>query len=299
MSRFFEVLYPRVSLSVLMILLLLLSLLLRTLTSSAGNVIGVNKRVMVWMCLEFCEETEMIIDTNLKQIDAHRDIISAASFEKYTLGPNSTLVDNNLTEVSSSIVAMGLEAWPLLSSYPHPPEFIDWMRDVFRDPLPFFESCIHEAQLHNYTGYNLDWEPTDGVTVDDGNDYAIFIDKFATSLHVAGLVLSVDVATWTDIWNYTAISASAVDRAISMGTYTSSDSSFSSQLDLLVTNFGPLRSGVGLETVNASTEQRMSLDEVSWRFQQIEMSGAMEVDLWKMPIPPLWWPLISDYFYRR
>jgi hypothetical protein len=47
------------------------------------------------------------------------------------------------------------------------------------------------------------------------------------------------------------------------GTYTSSDSSFTNQLDLLVDAFGPSRSGVGLETVNASTEERLPLDEVS------------------------------------
>jgi hypothetical protein len=40
---------------------------------------------------------------------------------------------------------------------------------------------------------------------------------------------------------------------------------------------GSGRSGVGLETVNASTEALMPLDEVTWRFQSIEQSGAVEV----------------------
>lgn len=257
--------------------------------AAAGN------RVMVWMCLEFCDETQHIINSNLKEINTHKESLSAVSFEKYTLGPNSTLVDNNLTEVSSKIIAFGLEAWPLLSSFPHPPEFIDWMRTVFKYPTPFIESCITEAKRYHYTGYNLDWEPTDDVTAQDGTDYAAFIQTFADALHAHDLKLTADIATWSPIWNYTAIAATSVDMGISMGTYTSTDTSFTSQLNTLVSNFTAVRSGVGLETVNASTDSRMPMDEVAWRFQQIKLSGAVEVDLWAMPVPPLWWPLLDDF----
>jgi hypothetical protein len=82
---------------------------------------------------------------------------------------------------------------------------------------------------------------------------------------------------------------------VEQGTYTSSDSSFTNQLNLLVDAFGPSRSGIGLETVNASTEERLPLDEVIWRFEQIKASGAAEVDLWKTPVPPLWWPIMEKY----
>ena len=254
-----------------------------------------SNRVMVWMCLEFCEDSQHLISADLKEISDHRNALSAVSFEKYTLGPNSTLVDNKLTVVSPQIISYGLEAWPLLSSFPHPPEFIDWMRTVFKYPTPFIESCISEAKKYNYTGYNLDWEPTDDVTADDGTAYAAFIDTFGQALHSHGLKLTADIATWSPIWNYPAIAATSVDMGISMGTYTSNDTSFSSQLSKLVTNFGPLRSGVGMETVNASTVTRMPMDEVVWRFQQIKASGAVEIDLWRMPVPPLWWPLLEEF----
>jgi len=253
------------------------------------------KRVMVWMCLEFCQESSETISKNLAEIQQHSDVLTAVSFEKYTLGPNSTLVDNDLTTVSFQLNAFGLETWPLLSSYPHPPEFIDWMRSVFDNPEPFIESCISEANKFKYVGYNLDWEPTDNVTDEDGIRYAEFIETFSQALHQHHLLLSVDVATWSPIWNYTAIAATSVDMIISMGTYTSTDSSFSKQLDLLLSSFGSERSGVGLETVNASTSERISLDEVVWRFQQISLSGAREVDIWCMPVPPLWWPLLRSF----
>ncbi len=52
---------------------------------------------------------------------------------------------------------------------------------------------------------------------------------------------------------------------------------------------------MGLETVNATTEERMPLSEVQWRFQQMKLSGAKEVDLWSLPVPPLWWPILTDF----
>jgi hypothetical protein len=53
----------------------------------------------------------------------------------------------------------------------------------------------------------------------------------------------VDVATWSVIWDYTAIAATSADIVISMGTYTSTDSSFSNQLNLIMNSFGE-RAGV-------------------------------------------------------
>ncbi len=252
-------------------------------------------RLMAWMCLEFCDESASVISSNLQQIKNHVDLFHSISFEKYTLGPNSSLVDNNLTEVASEILAMGLEAWPLLSSFPHPPEFIDWMRFTFENPEPFIDSCITAASQFGYHGYNLDWEPTDAVTADDGVKYAAFINLFAERLHAKGLKLSVDIATWSPIWNYSLLNTTSADSFISMGTYTSTDTSFTKQLDMLVNTFGIVRSGVGLETVNASTEEPIPFDEVQWRFQLIEASGAKEVDLWSMPVPSIWWPLLRHF----
>ena len=171
------------------------------------------------------------------------------------------------------------------------------MRYVFENPDPFINSCISESLKYGYFGWNLDWEPTDSVTAEDGNNYAKFISYFADKLHANNLKLSVDIATWSSIWNYTAIAATSVDYGISMGTYTSSDSSFSSQLDKVYVAFGSARTGVGLETVNASTEGVIPLDEVTWRFDEIIKSGAKEVDLWKMPVPEGWWPILANFVF--
>ncbi len=48
-------------------------------------------------------------------------------------------------------------------------------------------------------------------------------------------------------------------------------------------------------SVNASNNERIPMDEVMWRFQQIQASGAKEIDIWRMPVPPLWWPVLEMF----
>jgi hypothetical protein len=247
------------------------------------------RRAMPWICLEFCQETKGQISLDVAEIERHKDILTAVSFEKYTLGPKMSLVDNELTEVNALIQKLGLEAWPLLSSYPHPPQFINWMREVFRHPQPFIDQCVLAAAKYNYTGYNLDWEPTDNCSDQDGLDYATFINTFAKGLHEHGLRLSVDVAQWSPIWNYTAIAETSVDIVTSMGTYTATDESWDREFDALVENFGE-RAAVGLETDVGVTEQQLED-----RFKKMQEEGIKEVDLWRLPVPAFWWPHITKF----
>ena len=148
-----------------------------------------------------------------------------------------------------------------------------------------------------YSGWNLDWEPTGSdVTVEDGINYAKFIDAFAKNLHLQGQTLSVDVATWSPIWNYTAISNTRVDQVISMGTYTSDDASYVNQLQLLV-NAAGVRADVGLETVNATDGTAIPYDEVLFRFDKLQDAGVNFVALWRSPVPATFWEAIRSWVY--
>lgn len=75
--------------------------------------------------------------------------------QKYNLGPNSTLVMNNLTDPSNALQAAGLHTFPMVSSFPYPPQFIDWMRAVFATPKPFVDALVAEVVAHRYTGVNM------------------------------------------------------------------------------------------------------------------------------------------------
>jgi hypothetical protein len=263
------------------------------------------------MCLEICDSPEEIQE-QLETIHEKSHILSGVSFEKYTLGSHCELVTNHtLTPITKSDLGH-LDSWPLISSYPHYPEFITWFRSVIFSEecaTAFIDQAVSEARSNGYTGYNLDWEPvwSEGgghelpLTERDAKQYARFIDKFAKRLHDEGFKLGVDVASWSSgngappVWDYNAISSTAVDKVISMSTYTSNDDSFSTELTKLMDAFGTDRAGVGLMTVNASDNQPLSMQEIEYRFNLIKESGAQEVDVWAMPIPDTLWMFLERF----
>jgi hypothetical protein len=54
---------------------------------------------MPWLCLERCGGNATTIAYDLRQIAVNTSVINAAAFELFNLGPNGTLVVNNLTQV--------------------------------------------------------------------------------------------------------------------------------------------------------------------------------------------------------
>lgn len=271
--------------------------------------------VMPWMCLEICDSPASI-QQQLQIIRNHTDSLSGVSFELYTLGDDcalrkydaSDVPPTGLTPVNDNIHATGLESWPMISSWPHPDNFITYIRKVVNDDAcsdSFIRQALKEARKGQYTGYNLDWEPTYSnstapITQQDAHAYAVFVNKFAKALHAEGFKLGVDVATWVtetgapSFWDYAALAATTVDKGISMGTYTSNDNSYINQLSLITSAFG-VRTGVGLENVNASDNSLLSDEEVAFRFSAIKAAGVTEVDIWSMPIPDNFWPFLEDF----
>jgi hypothetical protein len=66
----------------------------------SDRVCGLSLTILCFrMCLEFCGQGGELATEQLDQIEKHTNLVSAVSFEKYTLGANMTLLDNNLTEV--------------------------------------------------------------------------------------------------------------------------------------------------------------------------------------------------------
>lgn len=104
-----------------------------------------------------------------------------------------------------------------------------------------------------------------------------------------------DFATWSPIWNLTALSATSVDYLLDMSTYTNSDSSFSSQLEEAVDIIGTEKLGVGLEVLNPETGVPFEEDEIDWRINQIEQYNCNEIDIWDSPLPEFWWDLLEDF----
>lgn len=225
----------------------------------------------------------------------NRSRFTSALYELYNLGPNSTLVANNLTDVTPSIISLGLESWPMISSYPYPPHFLDWMRELFANPTPFISACIAAAKSRHFTGFNVDWEPPSGknatkATKEDAAAYAAFLDTFATALHAEGILLSVDVAGWSEIWDLKAIGATSVDRVMYMGTYTKPDDVWLQQLALAMGDIPAGKLVIGLESDNNVNATGLAL-----RFAALKKAQVKAVGVWRAGIPDEWWGEVDDW----
>lgn len=129
------------------------------------------------------------------------------------------------------------------------------------------------ALKNNYSGYDIDFEPTTAATQQDAQDYATFLSQFADALHAKNKQLQVCVAHWNIFWNYTAISLSTVDLIITMDTYASSFNTFSSALDRAVKEIGIKKLGVGLDSDDNKYSSAM-LDQI---FKKIVSVNANQV----------------------
>jgi len=256
------------------------------------------RRVMPWMCLERCGGNATSIAANLREIDAHKHFLSAVSFDLYNLGANSQLVRNKLTPVHKQISAMGLETFPMVSSYPYPPQFLSWMRQVFAKPQPFIDTAISEAKKEGFTGYNIDWEPTTEGTNQDAIDYAHFLTTLSNALHAHHIKVTVDIASWSNIWNFTELSKSTVDKVMDMSTYTGTFATFLAQLNKAVNSFRLDMLGIGLETVDTVTKKPFTNAQLAIRFAVIRKNNIQEVDVWDMPIPSNMWVYLDDFATR-
>ena len=217
----------------------------------------VARAVFPWLCLERCGDNSSAIDYQLAQLRANKSVFTGAAWEDYNLGPNVTLVKNNLTQIASRMAELGFaDRWAMVSSYPYPPQFLTWMRQVFADPVPFINACLDAIRSEMLTGFNIDWEPTSGggapdPTEEDAQAYAAFLDRFSRALHSAGpYQVSVAVATWSEIWNLTALAGTAVDYIATMSTYTGNLTTWEAQFAHARQAIPLSKLVIGLETVN-------------------------------------------------
>lgn len=250
--------------------------------------------LMPWMCLERCGDNSTVIQYQLQQLTVNISKFTGVSFEDYNLGPNSTLIKNNLTQVAS-LIPSTLQRWAMISSYPYPPDFLYWMRDVFTNPQPFIDSCLAAAKTEKLSGFNIDWEPTDGngapvPTKEDAVSYAQFLQTFTVAMHQHGILTSVDVATWSPIWNYTLIGQTDIDYVCTMGTYTSPWNTWQEQFQYGLANLPKEKYVVGLEI-----DDSINSTDVQLRFQAIQQANIHQIAIWRMTIPDFWWSFIDNF----
>jgi len=260
---------------------------------------------MPWLCLEKCGDNSTKIQNDLKNIKQNSNDLTGVSFELYHLGPNSAFVNDHLTPVTSFLQNLGLETYPMIDSCIwnttvnqciYPQNFLDWMRQVFAQPNGFIQAAVQDAVTYGYTGYNVDWEPTEDGNSQDAVNYCAFLELFATKLHGVGKKLNVDIASWNPIWNWTAISQSSVDGIFLMSTYAGNFETFQHFLKKAITEIDMNKLGIGLETVNEdNNDLPFTPDELAERFNLVISTGVKEIDIWRTSIPDNWWPFIRAF----
>ena len=96
--------------------------------------------------------------------------------------------------------------------------------------------------------------------------------------------MSVDVTTWSPIWDISAIAKTDVDYIMTMGTYTANTTTFLKQLDSMVAQIPLTKLVVGLEC-DENDVGKLSKEDLDTRFAAIKTSGAQGIALWRMPVP--------------
>jgi len=180
---------------------------------------------------------------------------------------------------------------------------LGWMRQLFNGSVyaqQFFNNAIDLAKKNNFTGWNIDWEPEDGVrgpnaTAQDGLDYAQFLDTFAKVLHAENIELTVDIASWSPLWDFEHLAATGVDRLCNMDTYTGNFNLFKSKLSRSVKQIGFPLLGVGLEVLNENRNRAFNTTELYERFELLYSVDAQEIDLWDMPMSDDMWNFVDTW----
>eukprot|EP01124_Arcella_intermedia_P026444 TRINITY_DN4969_c0_g1_i1.p1 TRINITY_DN4969_c0_g1~~TRINITY_DN4969_c0_g1_i1.p1 ORF type:complete len:223 (+),score=54.09 TRINITY_DN4969_c0_g1_i1:283-951(+) len=213
----------------------------------------------------------------------------------FNLGPNSELVFNNFTNITQLLQQLNLKSYAMISSYPYPKDFIVWMRQLFKNPQPFFKDCITWSKIFQFTGFNVDFEPDAGIIPSDADDYVKFLNEFADVLHQNNLELTVDIATWSTLWDWPKLSQTKVDKFMIMSTYTGNETAWLIDFNKAIKDFPVEKIGIGLQTVNPNTGQPLTDQELEFRFQHILGGGIQEIDIWRMPIYQNWWGYIQQF----
>eukprot|EP01133_Synstelium_polycarpum_P012623 gene12623-14818_t len=243
--------------------------------------------VMPWMGLQRTNES---IAADLQELGSLETLLSSVAYERFNLGPDSTLVLNNLTNVQQDITGMGLLTIPMISTCCPwgRPEIIVWARQLFANPQPFIDAAINISLSEGFNGFNVDIEPVGGND-QDGQDYANFIDLFANALHQHGKILTVAAATYDPFWNLYLLGKTNVDRIYTMSTYGGNWTYFQNEFNFALDNIPLDKLAIGLMTINPEGEP-WSDEDLTQRFGIIQQSNVQSIGIWDSPIPQQWKP---------
>jgi len=252
-----------------------------------------SRMVMPWMCLEDCGASASAIAAQLRQL-ATPGAFTAASFEDYDLGLNGTIYKKTpRSRVSGALRALGLQTHAMVVSWD-----LNAIRAAFAAPAAFIDSVVAYILAEgNITAINFDFEPHGSAppvgpvpTPADGAAYVDFLNTVSDALHARGVLVSVDIATWSAFWDYSSLGASRVDWLCDMESYNPDFDAFQKQVAFAKAHLPPEKYVVGLEDHPSFNET-----DVAERFAVLRGAGLRKIAVWSTPMPAMWMPFIEAF----
>eukprot|EP00912_Choanoflagellata_sp_UC4_P002187 UC4_evm1s1386 len=248
------------------------------------------------------------LDESLSQIDDHHAIVEHVSFGGFSCHFNETTkvvelkgsANKTLIERFSS---KEIKSWPLIGCGD-----TNTLRKLFADPKYFISSAVTFAKESGFEGYNLDFEPYDGLSLNkDGIAYAKFLKDLADALHAEDVKVSIDYFTNVPIWNLAALNDTSVDLFISMDTYVQDNATFAAYAEIGRTYLDSARMGLGMcsQVVSQSVpfgpdpcgSDDWSEQMLEERFNYVKTLTTVRqfgtISMWVLPLNDLWWSALE------
>ncbi len=260
-------------------------------------IITSNKFVMAWTC-SFCTGTfngMPRINASIIQIEQNRNVFNAISYEFYELNSSAginplsvgTLSYSNSTNpynITPILHKLNLETYPMIIS-----ASLSNIETLLSNQTAI-DSVINQmvtyALLYNYTGYNIDWEPSTANN-STGVLFSNFLNEFSLQLNKYGRHLSVDIATWNPgFWNFTSIGETNVSYVDVMdySPVFQGPSSFMQDLQYSISTIPKAKLQVAMINTNVNTNANITPVQMSEFFSALEYLNVSSISMWVLPV---------------
>lgn len=230
------------------------------------------------------------LDQALQELNETHGNYTMVSYEFYQLMPDEEIEpfcgytnSSNPANITPIVHRFGLGAVPMIVSASG--QLIYYFTSNPYAMNLAINQMAQDAVLFNYTGYDIDWEPssTNNTT---GMQFDNFLNQFSLVLNKFGKKLFVEVASWDpDFWNFTDLGKTNVTSINIMdynGLYNGSDS-FTTCLEEGLNDVPLGKLSVSLENVNPNTCLNFTPSELMERFARLERSNIRLIGIWVMP----------------
>ena len=238
-------------------------------------ILEAKKTVMAWTC-SFCTgifNGMSRMNASITQIEQNREDFNAISYEFYELNSSGGVNPLSVGTLSYSIMSASLQN---IETFLANQTYINIM----------IKQMVADSLLYNYTGYNIDWEPTTANNT-TGIMFANFLNEFSLQLNKYGKHLTVDVATWNPgFWNFSVIGDTNITYVDVMdySPVYSGPSSFMQELQYSVKTIPNAKLQIALINTNVNTNANITPIQMSEFFSALEYLNISSVSMWVLPV---------------